>query len=204
MDEAQYDKRFTNRNRIISPTGWTWISVPINKDHKFTQNKLVEINNDLNWKKDHWNKIWHSYANAKYFHLYKDYFENLYKQDWKYLFDLDLETIKKVIEWLGLKIQIIKESELGITGKATERLINGCKAVGADTYISGSGLPGKKYMEEELFEKNNIKLVYNNYPHPTYPQHMSPTFIPDLSIIDLLANAGSDSLKVITGSFQNN
>ena len=35
MDDAQYDKRFTNRNRIIKNNDWMCITVPINKKHKF-------------------------------------------------------------------------------------------------------------------------------------------------------------------------
>jgi len=197
MDDVQYDKRFTNRNRIIAPTGWTWITVPINKDHKFFLNMLVEINNELSWRELHWKKFFHSYAKTKYFHLYKDYFENLYKREWKYLFDLDFETIKKVLDWLGIKIEIIRESELKIRGSSTERLINVCRSIGADTYVSGIG--GRNYIDEKLFEKNIIKLVYQDYKHPTYQQHMSKEFIPDLSIVDMLCNVGPDSLKLITG-----
>ena len=56
MDDAQYDKRFTNRNRIITNNDWMWITVPINKKHKFHLNMEVEINNEINWKELHWKK----------------------------------------------------------------------------------------------------------------------------------------------------
>lgn len=196
MDDVQYDKRFTNRNRIIATNGWIWITVPINKDNKFLPNALVEINNDLEWKDMHWKKIYHSYANAKYFKLYKDYFQNLYKKEWNMLFDLDFETVKKTIEWLDINIEIVKSSELKINGTSTQRLINICKSVGADTYVSGIG--GKKYMDPKLFEKNNIKLDYEHYICPQYPQHLSKSFVPDLSIIDMLVNLGPDCMRLIT------
>jgi len=197
MDDVQYDKRFTNRNRIIATNGWTWITVPINKEQKFSSNIKVEINNELPWRETHWKKILYSYKKAKYFHIYKEYFENLYKKDWNYLFELDLETIKQIIKWLGIKIKIIRESELCIKSESTQRLIDVCKAIGADTYISGIG--GRNYINEKLFETASIKLVYQNYQHPVYPQRMSKSFITDLSIIDMLANVGPDSMKVISG-----
>lgn len=197
MDDAQYDKRFTNRNRIISTYEPTWISIPIKKEHKFLQNMLVQINNELPWRELHWKKIYMVYTNAKFFHLYRDYFKNLYKREWEFLFDLNFETLKKTIEWLGIKIEMIRESELSVKGNETERLINVCKAIGADTYISGRG--GRGYMDEKLFEKNNIRLEYQNYSPQPYPQHLSSSFIPDLSIIDMLVNVGPDSLKLITG-----
>ncbi|MGI0088655.1 MAG: WbqC family protein [Nitrosotalea sp.] len=201
MDKVQYDKRFTNRNKIIATNGWTWITVPIKKDRKFIPNMDVEINNELSWRELHWKKIHQSYANAKYFYLYKDHLESLYKRDWKFLFDLDLHTIKKTIEWLGLKIDVIRESELNVQGRSTERLINACKEVGADTYISGTG--GKNYIDEKLFEKHNIKFEYQNYLPIPYKQRLAKSFIPDLSIIDLLFNVGPGSLELITESRKN-
>lgn len=198
MDDVQYDKRFTNRNKIMATNGWTWITVPINKDHKFLPNMLVEINNDMAWREHHWRKIYHSYANANFFYLYKNYFENLYKRDWKFLFDLDFETIKKTLEWLGIKVEIIRGAELNVKGMSTERLVNVCKAIGADTYIAGKG--STNYMEEKLFKKNNLKVEYQNYTQTPYRQHLSEYFIPELSIIDMLFNVGSDSLKLIIGN----
>lgn len=201
MDNVQYDRRFTNRNKIITPNGWTWLTVPIKKDHKFMPNMYVEINNELPWRELHWKKIYQSYANAKYFSLYKDYLKSLFDRKWEFLFDLDFVTIKKVIEWLGLKIEVMRESELKIQGKSTERLINACKAVGADTYISGTG--GRDYIDEKLFEKHNIKFEYQKYSPIPYKQRLAKSFIPDLSIIDLLINAGPNSIELITASEKN-
>ena len=54
-------------------------------------------------------------------------------------------------------------------------------------------------LDEKLFESNNLKLEYQDYLHPIYPQRMSQEFIPDLSIIDMMFNIGSDSSKLIKG-----
>ena len=145
----------------------------------------------------HWKKISQTYANSKYFHLYHDYFEKIYKQEWEYLFDFDFETVKQVMKWLDIKMEIIRESELKITSASTQRLVDVCKKIGADTYVSGSG--GRQYMDESIFEKNNLKLIYQDYKHTKYPQKWTDEFIPDLSIVDLLANLGPDSMKVISG-----
>jgi hypothetical protein len=196
MDDVQYDKRYTNRNRIITNTGWTWITVPINKDHKFSLNMHVEINNDLSWSSYHWKKIQHSYANAKYFDLYEDDIKSIYDRKWNYLFDLDFETLKLTLKWLDIKIDIIKESELTVEGRSTQRLINACKSIGADTYVSGVG--GRNYLDEQIFEKHNVKLEYQKYSPMSYPQYLSKSFIPNLSILDLLFNMGPDSIKYLT------
>ena len=180
MDNTQYDKKFTNRNKIKIPDGWSWLTVPINKEHKFLPNKLVEINNKENWKEMHWKKITRSYTNSKFFKKnYKSFFEEVYNKEWKFLFELNSELLRQIIDWLGLKIQIIKESELNINGNSTERLVNVCKELGAETYVSGVG--GKEYMNEKLFQKNNIKIEYQKFQCPTYTQIFGGDFIPNLS-----------------------
>jgi hypothetical protein len=196
MDDTQYDKRFTNRNMILDPHGPIWLTVPINKAQKFSPNRLVEVNNQIPWREDHWKKIRVSYAKANFFHLYRD-LEEVYQKEWSSLFELNLETIRKTMEWLGIKIPIIKESGLGIHGESTERLVNITKAVGADVYISGPG--GKGYIEERLFEENNLKLEYQSYAPTPYPQRFTKVFVPNLSILDMLANVGPDSMNVIRG-----
>jgi hypothetical protein len=197
MDNTQYDKKFTNRNKIKIPDGWSWLTVPINKEHKFLPNKLVEINNKENWKEMHWKKITRSYTNSKFFKKnYKSFFEEVYNKEWKFLFELNSELLRQIIDWLGLKIQIIKESELNINGNSTERLVNVCKELGAETYVSGVG--GKEYMNEKLFQKNNIKIEYQKFQCPTYTQIFGGDFIPNLSIIDLLFNNGPKSLPILT------
>ena len=76
--------------------------------------------------------------------------------------------------------------------------MNICKKLGADTYISGIG--AKTYLDEKLFEKNKIILKYQNYNPIRYHQHMAKSFIPNLSILDLLANVGSESGKLLKES----
>ena len=198
QDDIKFVNKITNRNKIISSSGYTWINVPIKKGHQSLPIMNVKINNEIPWKKINFKKVCAGYNKTKFFHLYKDFFENLYKKEWNNIFDLNFETIKQVLIWLNIKTKIVIESELDVSGQTTERLVNVCKKLGADTYISGIG--GKKYLDEKLFEKNKIILKYQNYTPIKYTQHMSKSFIPNLSIIDLLANAGSESGKLLKES----
>ena len=195
QDDIKFVNKITNRNKIISSSGYTWINVPIKKGHQSLPIMDVKINNEIPWKKINFKKVCAGYNKAKFFHLYKDFFENLYKKEWNNIFDLNFETIKQVFVWLNIKTKIVIESELDVSGQHTERLVNVCKKLGADTYISGIG--GKKYLDEKLFEKNKIILKYQNYTPIKYTQHMSKSFIPNLSIIDSLANVGPESRKLL-------
>ena len=198
MDDVQYDKRFTNRNRILVPQGSIWISVPIDKDDKFKENRLVRINNSIEWRADHLKKIRNSYVNAPFFHLYEARMNEVFNKDWEFLFELDYELIRAAADWLGIKVKMLKESDLNVVGTSTQRLVNTCKAVGADTYVSGIG--GRNYMDDALFARNGLRVVYQDYHPVPYKQRFTDTFVPDLSIVDMLSNVGPEAMKLIGSS----
>jgi hypothetical protein len=195
MDDVQYDKRFTNRNRIMVPQGPIWLTVPIQKEDKFLANSSVRINNSVQWRDDHWRKISLSYRNAAFYDLYAERLEETFRKEWELLIDLDLELLKESMQWLGLNLPVVHESELHVIGKSTERLINVCKAVGADTYVSGSG--GRNYIDPHLFEQGGIRLVYQEYAAVPYRQRFTTAFVPDLSILDMLFNVGRDAARLV-------
>ena len=200
MDEAQYDKRFTNRNMILDSHGPIWLTVPIEKGNRFSANKDVRINESLPWRKEHWKKITVSYSNARFFNLYRAELQEFYDTSWSNLFDLDLETTRKTMEWLGIRIPIVKESELDVKTTGTQRLVDICKAVGAETYVSGRG--GREYMDEGLFHSNGIGVEHQDYAASPYPQRFTDRFVPDLSILDMLANIGPESMKLVSPALQ--
>ena len=191
MDATQYDRRFTNRNRILDPHGEVWLTVPIEKSGKFMPNREVRVNNSIPWREDHWKKLLVSYANAQHFDDYASELRKFYEKDWTFLFDLDLETTKKALEWLGMKLPILLESDLDVRSTGTQRLVDICEAVGADVYVSGSG--GRDYMDESLFHRRGIGLEHQQYSPLPYTQRFSGPFVPDLSILDMLFNIGPGS-----------
>ena len=70
--------------------------------------------------------------------------------------------------------------------------------MGATKYLSGPG--GRDYLNEKIFEQNKIKVEYQKHDPVIYPQKYAKSFVPNLSILDLLFNMGSDSKKLITKS----
>ena len=85
-------------------------------------------------------------------------------------------------------------SSYDVTSLSSQRIIDLARAIGADTYLSGSG--GKAYMDENLFSQNNVAIEYQHYTHPQY-QQLHGAFEPYLCIIDLLFNCGHDSRAVL-------
>jgi len=199
LNRAQFEFDITNRNKIITLEGsWSRISVPIKKGQKFFEIRDVEINNDQPWAEKNWDLICKSYDNSPFFDLYKGTLNSIFKKKWNLIFDLNFHTLKKVLEWLDIKTEIIFDSELDVTGKSSEHLLNICKKLGATKYLSGPG--GSEYLNEKIFEQNKIKVEYQKYDPIVYPQKYAKSFVSNLSILDLLFNVGSDSKKLITKS----
>ena len=197
-DDVQFDKNsWRNRNRIKTPDGPLWLTIPVRQKGHISQTLLeTEIVEKKRWPRKHLNSLKSCYAKAPYFDRYIDYLSELLQQEWTCLVDLDIALIKYLLRELGITTPLIRSSELGISGEKTERLVSICKALGATTFYEGAA--GRNYMEEKKFEEVGIRLEYQDYHHPTYPQ-LYGDFIPHLSFIDLLYNCGDESLGIIIG-----
>lgn len=194
FDDAEYSKNnLFNRNKIKTPQGEMWLTVPIKYKSDLPINK-TKIDNNFAWQEKHWKTLKMNYARAPYFKKYSDVFEKIYLQNWEYLSDLMIEMNKIIAGLFGIKIKFMKSSDLNVEGRKSEKLINLCKEAGADVYLSGQG--AKTYMDENLFLLNNIKVIYQEFIYPEYPQ-LWGDFIPNLSALDFLFNCGGEKFKDI-------
>jgi len=196
LDDVQYKKNeWQNRNRIKSATGELWLTVPVH--HRFGQKiNEVEIDNKIFWQKDHLKTISVCYRKAKYFDKFFPYIEKLLSKKYKMLVEVNIESINIILSYLGINKKIVLSSELKVEGEKTKRLVNICKKLGCDIYISGSG--AKEYLVVEEFKKNNINVLFQEYTTPEYPQ-LFGKFIPNLSIIDMIFNVGKEETLRLIG-----
>lgn len=200
LDTVQYKVReFQNRNKIRTKDGWIWLTVPV-KHVSGERVALgdVEIDNSGDWAEEHQKSLEAWYMKAPYFKAHFPFFEKLYHERRDKLIDLNIEIIRYVLTALGIQTPVKLESEIGTTKKSTDRIIEICKKLNAHTYLSGSG--GKDYLEEEKFEENGIKLLYQDFKHPRYPQRFideQHPFLPYMCVVDLLFNEGEKSLEII-------
>jgi len=66
-DDMQFTKRdWRNRNKIKTPSGVQWLTVPVQTKGSFKQ-KISETRVDGNkWQKDHWNSLTKNYSRAHF------------------------------------------------------------------------------------------------------------------------------------------
>ena len=189
---------FTNRNKIKTSNGTTWITVPIKTSGSFQQLIYdVEIVNNMNWCRKHMQALIMNYSKVPYFIDHRAWFENLYQKKWFNLVTLLKTTTDYLIEALGINTTLLTASKMGVAGKKSEYILNLCREVGASTYLSGPF--GRDYLHSQDFDSAGIKIDYHDYKHPVYNQNYGE-FVPYLSVLDLIFNEGPKSLQILSGT----
>lgn len=191
-DDVQYTKRdWRNRNRIKTSDGVKWLTIPCSA----TRDQLIcEVNlSDSHWQRKHWKTITHNYSRAKYFDYYKSFFEEIYTgRIWRNLSELNQHLIKKISrEVLHIDTHFSDSRKYSLQGKKEERVLDLLSRSGATSYLCGPA--AQSYINENHFRDANIELLWMDYTgYPTY-QQLYPPFSHQVSIIDLIFNAGSDA-----------
>lgn len=196
-DDVQFDKHgWRNRNRIKSPNGPHWLTVPVLNKGKFGQTNLeVEIDNRQPWGRKQVGTIKQFYAKAPYLNMYLPKLEELLCSGWDNLVELDLAVVDLLCEWLQVRRKMARSSELDILGTKSERLLRICQHFGATNYISGDS--AMDYLDTDLFAANGVSVKWQKFNHPVYPQ-LHGEFIPYLSVLDLLLNVGEKGSELLT------
>ncbi len=195
-DDVQYDRRsWRNRNRLKTPDGPVWITVPVEQKGKFDQIiRDVRIDNTRPWRKKHLGTVETFYKKAPYFETLFPEFRDLIDRDWEYLWRLDVALIEWLNRVIGIDTPLILACDLEVRGEKSERLLNICKKLGADEYYSGAA--ARHYLDVGMFDKAGIEVYYQEYVHPTYPQ-LHGEFISHLSALDLVMIAAPETLRII-------
>lgn len=204
MDTVQFVKNdWHNRNKIKTPQGWMWLSVPVDKRktqgkgiHEVAIRGFEEPDADDFWQRQHWQSIEANYRKSPYFKDYADELATLYlDRVWERLVDVCWAQFCLFRKWLGLgDKKIVRMSEQHFEGYKDELVLDHCRKLGADKVVFGA--LGKDYVRLEVFRQEGIGVYFQDYKHPEYPQRFGG-FEPFMSVIDLVFNCGPESRSIL-------
>ncbi len=196
LDTVQFSKdSYTQRTKIRAKDGWFWLTIPVEKKYYFKSINDVYLPRDNKWMRKHKMAIMSNYVRSIFFD--KKFIDKYYcNNKFLKLQEFNEFGIFYLKDKFGIESKVIRASELRLDKnlKSTELLIEIVKKVGGDVYISGIG--GKKYIEEEKFEKEGIEIKYFEFKPFEYPQRWGG-FEPYMSAIDLLFNVGEKAREMI-------
>jgi hypothetical protein len=192
-DDMQYTRRdWRNRNKIQTPSGLKWLSIPVETKGKYHQ-KINETNvSDTLWSVKHWQTIKQFYSKAPFFKEYKNVFEDVYLNNSEsQLSQINYKFILLINEILGIKTKISRSSDFELVDGQTEKLLGICQQAGADVYLSGPA--AKEYFDEAVSEEMGISVEWMDYSgYTVYGQLYSP-FEHGVTILDLIFNEGPNA-----------
>jgi len=195
LDTVQYEKHgWQNRNRIKTRDGAAWLTVPVQAPFGTTI-RDVRVDARQPWRRRHARAIEHAYADAPCFPRFREGLAALYAREWDALAPLAEASVRWLGAAFGIGTPIRLASALGVDADdATTRLVRLSRAVGATAYLAGRD--GVAYLDTAQFAAAGISVWSQAYEHPSYPQRHG-AFVPNLSGLDLLLNAGEAGLAIL-------
>lgn len=192
-DDVQFTRRdWRNRNKIKTPQGLTWLSVPVLSKGKYFQAIRDTQIDGSKWAEKHWRTIETSYKRSPCFKTMADIFQPIYEGDIPtYLSELNSRFIRDICAFLNIDTVIESSVDYNLVDGQSERLLNLCKQLNADVYVSGPA--AQSYLDTELFSAEGIQVEWFDYSgYPVYDQ-LWDGFEHGVSILDMISNAGPNS-----------
>lgn len=190
-DDMQFTKNdWRNRNKIKTPNGLEWLSIPVGSNI----NRLIrEVTLPENgWRQKHLKTLTLNYGKAKYFDEIMGLITPVYLDTRiTHLSSFNRTLIDIICTYLGILTKISYSWDYIVEEGKTERLVNLSQQARASVYISGPA--AKAYLDESLFNYANISVEWFNYGgYLSYPQ-LWGEFTHSVTILDLLFNCGKDA-----------
>lgn len=199
LDSVPYRKNyFQNRNRIMGSNGVQFIGIPaVNAGHieGTIATTKIAIQGNANWRTKYLNTIKMSYSKHPFFSEVYPILEKAIMLETEYLADINIAIFTSFADRMGVKPEYVKSSALDVQGAKSDLILDICKNLGSSTYIAGPS--GRDYLDMQSFADAGIKVVFNDYHHPSYPQRKAKQFVPYLSALDLFMNCGFDEGRIV-------
>jgi hypothetical protein len=194
-DDMQFTRRdWRNRNKIKTPHGPVWLTVPVLSKGKYSQAIKDTRINGGSWAAKHWKSIEVNYARAPYFKIIEELYRPVFEGEIpEFLSELNTLLIKKTCDFLHIDTIIESSSDYELADEQSARLLGLCQQVNADVYISGP--LARDYLNTGLFASAGVEVEWFDYSgYPVYDQ-LWGEFEHGVSIVDLIANTGSNAPK---------
>ena len=203
LDTVQFSKNgLQNRNQVKTAQGAIWLTVPVK--HEFGQTIRETEIADQRATTKHWKTLQANYSQALGFKQWQQDLHDLLHTNRQSLAEVAIASTEWMLEKLNVQTKRIRASEIaGVEGQASKLVASICKALGAKTYLTGTG--ALDYLEPADFAAINCDVLVQQFDILIYKQQWNEVgFIPGLSTLDLLLNCPDEAADTImfTGSWE--
>lgn len=194
LDSVQSTKNdWRNRNLIKTASGKLWLTVPI-KHSNALRVRDVEVAT-ANWHIKHFRSLSQAYARAPHAPAMLAMIGEWYERAGACLRLSEvnrtfLGAVSKVLDipTRFVEVESIMDDAEHDRLDPTSRLVEICRRIGADSYLSGPA--ARSYLDEAAFQAESIQVEWFDYNrYPSY-QQLHGEFDHAVSILDLLLMVG--------------
>ena len=197
-DNIQYTKKgWINRNRFLLNGQDSLFTIPVKKDAEYLDVVQRAVGDDFNPVKL-LNQFDASYRKAPFFKSVFPLVSSIVNSEHRNLFEYIHHAIQLTADFLGIRTPVIISSTIAIDHslRGEAKVIALCKALGAGTYINAIG--GQDLYSKSTFDAQRISLKFIKTRAIFYPQYAN-TFVPNLSIIDVMMFNSAESIRTMLG-----
>jgi hypothetical protein len=172
---------YRNRAVILGANGPIPLIVPVEKGRgQKIKIRDLRIAFDEDWQRNQWRTIFSAYNSSPFFEYYADELEPFFREKHDFLFDFNLKITETLLELLeiGTPINLTEDFE-----KVPQNCLN---------------------FREQISPKAHLIDEDPHFTARPYTQVFSEKFgfVPDLSILDLLFNAGPSAHQILIDCFK--
>lgn len=177
-----YNKQsYRNRCIILSANGPLGLSVPVRKEiHPKILISQLRIDYDTNWTKIHFKALETAYKHSPFFEFYIDDFRPFFQQKYEFLLPFNAAILELILKRTGLNCNINYSSSWVET------------PISYIDYRNSIHPKPSRTMKDSCFEQASYYQVFL----------AKFSFVPNLSILDLLFNEGPNSLSILKKSLK--
>ena len=200
LDDVQYTRRdWRNRNRIKTPDGLKWLTIPVQVKGRYSQMISETLVADQRWRSKHFETLRHCYSRAPHFGCYQALLEELYFEERsQFLSEINHSFVSAICDLLGIQTAIRRSSEFDLPPGKNQRLIAICQHSEITDYYTGRA--ARAYLDEKRFSASGINVHWLEYGgYREYPQLHGP-FEHAVSVLDLLFMMGPEAPEYIWGA----
>lgn len=188
LEQHEHFPKQTYRNRatIYGANGALDLIIPVRKGRAsaagegqshpavHTKMKDVQISYEADWQRLHWMSLQTAYRSSAYFEYYEDEFAPFYRERYTHLFDFNKQLTQLILGLLKIEVTLT----------LTEEYLAECPPA---RDLRGRFTPKRRSGESQTPERPNATPEY----HQVFADRHG--FLPNLSVVDLLFNAGPQS-----------
>jgi hypothetical protein len=194
LDEVQYTRRdWRNRNRVKVRGSLQWLTIPVEVKGRYYQRIDQTRIADRSWAARHYETLVQAYRRAPHFEETAALLEPLYHRhaSTELLSEVNTDFVAAMCNHLGVRTRLSRSTDYPTGDERSQRLLDLCRAAGADEYLSGPA--ARDYLDVESFAAAGVRVAWADYSgYPEYRQLGGP-FEHGVSIVDLLFNTGADA-----------